>query len=95
MTNEFNNIPIRVFFKKWDKTDGRTRVLTIGRREFSNLLCRSGKLKTNIYKYTEDYGRVQLEESYECVNDLTTYIRNKFKQYTREQGIVLDMEFIA
>lgn len=92
---QWNNIPIRVFYKRWCEEGGKIFPVSTTRDDFAKRLSSSCKLKANIYKYTVDDGRVQLEEGYEDVDNLNLYIRNKFKQYTREDGILLDIEVIV
>lgn len=94
----FNNIPIRVFFKRWCEDQGKVFPINTNKEDFINRFNKKGELKTNIYKYTEDEGRIQLEEKYydeDDIKDVQTFVRNKFKQYTREQGVLLDIEVIV
>lgn len=95
---EFNNIPIRVFFKRWCEDQGKTFPVSTNKEDFITRFNKSGELKTNIYKYTEDEGRVQLEEQYydeDEISNVHNFVRSKFKQYTREQGMLLDIELIV
>lgn len=87
----FNNIPIRVFYKRL--VDGKQVVST--RNDFLEEFHKVGKLKFKVYKYDEEEGRIVLENTYVSVDEIDTlhnFVSGKFKQYTREKGIVLDME---
>ena len=95
---QFDNIPIRVFWKKWQENNGKVKPYSTTKADCIERFMQSGKFKANIYKYTEDDGRVELENTYyddDEVLDLHNFIRSKFKQYTREEGILLDIEIIV
>lgn len=87
----FNNIPIRVFYKRL--IDGEQ--IVCNRNDFINEFHRVGKFRFKVYKYDEEKGRIELERKYIGVDEIDSmhnFVSNKFKQYTREKGIVLDME---
>ena len=98
----WDNIPINVYWKKWQENNGKVKPYSTTKADCIERFMQSGKFKANIYKYTEDDGRVQLEEQYyyddgssSGVTDLHKFVTSKFKQYTREQGILLDIEIIV
>lgn len=87
----FNNIPIRVFYKRL--VDGQQVVCN--RNDFIEEFHKVGKLRFKAYVYDEEKGRIELENNYvsvDEVNNLHNFVSNKFKKYTNQKGIVLDME---
>lgn len=87
----FNNIPIRVFYKRL--IDGNQVVCN--RNDFIDEFHKVGQLRLKVYKYDEEEGRIELEKKYVSVDEvqnLHQFVSNKFKQYTNEKGVVLDIE---
>lgn len=87
----FNNIPIRVFYKRL--IDGNQVVCN--RNDFIDEFRKVGKFRLKVYKYDEEKGRIELERKYISVDEaqnLHQFVSNKFKQYTNEKGVVLDIE---
>lgn len=87
----FNNIPIRVFYKRL--IDGNQVVCN--RNDFIDEFHKVGKFRLKVYKYDEEKGRIELERKYISVDEarnLHQFVSNKFKQYTNEKGVVLDIE---
>lgn len=87
----FNNIPIRVFYKRL--IDGNQVVCN--RNDFIDEFHKVGKFRLKVYKYDEEKGRIELEKKYISVDEaenLHQFVSNKFKQYTNEKGVVLDIE---
>ena len=76
--NTFNNIPIKVFYKKWEAVEGKPQPISCSKEIASSELYANGYLKANVYKYTED-GRVQLEDDYYDISEIDITTKSKEK----------------
>ena len=83
----FNNIPIKVFYKKWEAIDGKSQPVSCNKETASSELYANGYLKVSVYKYTED-GRIQLEDDYYDIGEIDISAKSRAKSnFIEDDGV--------
>ena len=83
----FNNIPIKVFYKKWEVIEGKSQPISCSKEIASSELYANGYLKANVYKYTED-GRIQLEDEHYDIGEIDITHKSKMKSnFIEDDGV--------